>query len=697
MSELFSPSFLLLGLILGAIAATYFARAKRATEVEAAAAKAAASAQGELSELRERVRAGDEARRAEQGAAEASRRQGEAWRDELDRVRDEVASLTARVSRVPALEDEIAKREEVVRANTEDLRRQSEEIGKKSQAVALLEAQCDRLDAERETLQRQLLLSNEALGNANERKATLEQQAARLESAERALVAANVELDDLKNQLAALRETNSAEVARYDAEKTAHALNRIELAEVKHTLSSLNAELTKVSAALNELRETHGSQVARLTAELNAEREAYTRAAAELNTSKTVLTQTSAEAARLTDELTELRTRAKAEQDSAAEKLALLEQAKVSLSDQFKSLANDILEEKSKRFAEQNQASLGQLLTPLKTQLTEFKGKVEEVYIQEGKERTALAEQVRHLVGLNQTLSQDAQNLTRALKGDVKMQGNWGELVLERVLETAGLMRGREYDVQESQKREDGSRGQADVVVRLPEERHLVIDSKVSLIAYEAYVTAETDEARAAAVSRHLDSVRSHIKGLSSKQYQTMYGIKQLDFVLLFVPIEPAFMLASTNDSRLFMDAWEKNVLLVSPSTLLFVVRTVAHLWRQEAQTRNAQDIAKRGAELYDKLSDFVKDLTGVGERLRQAQDAYDSAHKRLTTGKGNVIRQAEMLRSMGVKPSKKLVATVLEQAMDDDELQAHEEIVALARANTPSDTRAEPPVIPLS
>jgi DNA recombination protein RmuC len=308
-----------------------------------------------------------------------------------------------------------------------------------------------------------------------------------------------------------------------------------------------------------------------------------------------------------------------------------------------------------------------------------------------------LAEQVRHLVGLNQTLSQDAQNLTRALKGDVKMQGNWGELVLERVLETAGLMRGREYDVQESQKREDGSRGQADVVVRLPEERHLVIDSKVSLIAYEAYVTAETDEARAAAVGRHLDSVRSHIKGLSSKQYQIMYGIKQLDFVLLFVPIEPAFMLASTNDSRLFMDAWEKNVLLVSPSTLLFVVRTVAHLWRQEAQTRNAQDIAKRGAELYDKLSDFVKDLTGVGERLRQAQDAYDSAHKRLTTGKGNVIRQAEMLRSMGVKPSKKLVATVLEQAMDDDELQAHEEIVALARANTPSDTRAELSAIPLS
>jgi len=697
MNEFFSAGFLLLGLILGAVVATYLARSKRASEVEAAVAKAVISAQGELSELRERVRAGDESRRAEQSAAEAVRRQGETWRDELDRVRDEVASLTARVSRVPELEQEIEKRDQLARENTEALRRVSEEVGKKGQAVALLEARCHGLEAEKETLQRQLSLSNEALGNANERKAALEEQAARLEYAERALGGANAELDELKKQLAALREASSAEAARYDAEKAAHTLTRGELAELKVSATSLNAELTQVGAALHELRESSSSQIARLTAELAAERESHTRAANELNISKAALTQKSAEAAHLTDELTELRTRAKAEQESAAEKLALLDHAKTLLSDQFKSLANDILEEKSKRFAEQNQTSLGQLLNPLKTQLTEFKGKVEEVYIQEGRDRTALAEQVRHLVGLNQALSQDAQNLTRALKGDVKVQGNWGELVLERVLETAGLVKGREFVVQENQKREDGSRGQADVVLHLPEDRDLVIDSKVSLIAYEAYVTAETEEARAAAATRHLDSVKSHIKGLSSKQYQSMYGIKQLDFVLLFVPIEPAFMLASTNDNRLFLDAWEKNVLLVSPSTLLFVVRTVAHLWRQEAQTRNAQEIAKRGAELYDKLSDFVKDLTGVGDRLKQAQDAYDSAYKRLSTGRGNVIRQAEMLRALGVKPSKKLATAVLEQTMEDDELEAHEEIVALARANTPSDTRAGPTAIPLA
>lgn len=274
---------------------------------------------------------------------------------------------------------------------------------------------------------------------------------------------------------------------------------------------------------------------------------------------------------------------------------------------------------------------------------------------------------MRHLVTLNQSLSQDAQNLTRALKGDVKVQGNWGELVLERVLEASGLRKGFEYDVQESQTREDGSRAQADVIVRLPEERSLVVDSKVSLVAYEGYVVAQSEDDRGSSVRRHLDSIRAHIKGLSSKQYQTLYGLRQLDFVLLFVPIEPAFTLAVTNDSELFMDAWNKNVLLVSPSTLLFVVRTVSHLWRQEAQSRNAQEIAKRGAALYDRLCDFVKDLNSVGDKLRSAQDAYDSAHRRLSTNTGNVIRQAEMLRDLGVKPTKTLPQPLVESALHDD------------------------------
>jgi DNA recombination protein RmuC len=365
-----------------------------------------------------------------------------------------------------------------------------------------------------------------------------------------------------------------------------------------------------------------------------------------------------AQVAALTMQLTQ-------ERNQSNEKLALLQSAREELTLQFKNLANDILEEKSKRFSEQNQQNLGQLLDPLKTKLQEFQGKVEQVYVQEGKDRSALAEQVRQLMELNKTVSQEANNLTKALKGSNKTQGNWGELVLERVLESSGLRKGEEYDVQESHTLDDGRRLQPDVVVHLPEDRHLVIDAKATLIAYEDYANAEDEKHREVALKRHLDAVRSHIKGLSDKNYQDLYGLKSLDFVLMFIPIEPAFMLAVTHDRELYMDAWNKNVLLVSPSTLLFVVRTVANLWRQEAQTRNAQDIAKRGAELYDKLAGFVEDMESLGTRLNQAQKDYDGAINKLSTGRGNVIRQAEMLKKLGVKPSKSLPAPMVEIAND--------------------------------
>ncbi len=370
------------------------------------------------------------------------------------------------------------------------------------------------------------------------------------------------------------------------------------------------------------------------------------------------LTQLNAQIASLTTQLAQ-------ERSQSVEKLTLLQNARDELSSQFKNLANDILEEKSKRFSEQNQQSLGQLLEPLKTRLQEFQGKVEQVYVQEGKDRSALAEQVRQLMELNRTVSQEANNLTRALKGSNKAQGNWGELILERVLETAGLRKGEEFDVQESHTTPDGKRLQPDVVLHLPEDRHLVIDAKATLVAYEDYANAEDEKHRDLALKRHLDAVRAHIKGLSDKNYQDLYGIKSLDFVLMFIPIEPAFMLAVTHDRDLFMDAWNKNVLLVSPSTLLFVVRTVASLWRQEAQNRNAQDIAKRGAELYDKFAGFVEDMESLGNRLGQAQKDYDSALNKLSTGRGNLIRQAEMLKKLGVKPGKSLPAPLVDNASD--------------------------------
>lgn len=356
------------------------------------------------------------------------------------------------------------------------------------------------------------------------------------------------------------------------------------------------------------------------------------------------------------------------ERSQSAEKLALLQDARGQLTQQFQVLAQEILEEKSKRFSEQNQSALGQLLEPLKTRLQEFQGKVETAYVSESKDRSALAEQVKQLMGLNQQLNQRASDLTRALTSQNKSQGNWGELVLERVLEASGLRKGQEYEVQESHTRDDGSRAQPDVVIHLPEGKHLIIDAKMSLNAYLDYANSEDETVREAAVKRHLDSVRTHIKGLSEKNYQELYGLKSLDFVLMFIPVEPAFMLATRQDADLWQDAWKRNVLLVSPSTLLFVVRTVAHLWRQEQQTRNAKDIAQRGAELYDKFVGFVEGLELVGTRLSQAQKAFDDTHKKLASGRGSLVRQAEMLRDLGVKPTKRLGENLLDTALESQD-----------------------------
>ncbi len=479
-----------------------------------------------------------------------------------------------------------------------------------------------------------------------------------------------------------LRLARSRTQATVDAAlaQAGHA-GQLELAQSRERLRASEQATLAVQAELERSR-SEGQASRNEVLRISASEAQKNQHVASLHERVADLEQKSREAAALIDtrnvalqtahgELAQARARADAERAGALEKLQLLTEAKTALSDQFKTLATEILEEKSKRFAQQNQQNLGTLLDPLRTQLSEFKGKVEEVYVKEGQQRFALSEQVKQLMELNKTLSNDANNLTKALKGSAKTQGNWGELILERVLEASGLEKGRVYHVQVSQRDAEGNLQQPDVVIDLPQERKLVVDAKVSLLAYDRYASAATDEERAPAVRQHLDSVRAHIKGLSNKNYQALYGVKSLDMVVMFVPIEPAFMLAVTNDEALFMEAWQKNVLLVSPSTLLFVVRTIAHLWRQEAQTRNAQDIAKRGAELFDKLSAFVGDLQKVGAKLKDAQSAYDDAEKRLSTGKGNVIRQAQMLKELGVKSTKALPNALVDAAQDGDGLAA--------------------------
>jgi DNA recombination protein RmuC len=368
----------------------------------------------------------------------------------------------------------------------------------------------------------------------------------------------------------------------------------------------------------------------------------------------------------------------------ASEKLQVLQDARESLTSEFKLLASDILKDNSREFSEQNEQGLRLLLEPLRSKLGEFQQKVEEVYVAEGKERSALKTEVQQLLRLNQTLSEDAKSLTSALRGSAQSQGSWGEVILERVLEASGLRRDIEYRVQESRATEDGQRQRPDVIICLPEERQLVVDSKLSLLAYERHARAESDAERDRALKEHLKSIRAHLQGLSSKAYQQQYS--GLDFVLMFVPIEPAFMLAVTNDEALFMDAWNRNVLLVSPSTLLFVVRTVAHLWRQEAQSRNAQEIAKRGAEFYDRLVGFTEDLEKVGKKLDEARGCFDDASRKLSTGKGNVVRQAEMLRELGVKPGKQLPKSFVDLSERDEELQALPADVGLAGGEAEAD-----------
>jgi len=363
-------------------------------------------------------------------------------------------------------------------------------------------------------------------------------------------------------------------------------------------------------------------------------------------------------------------TELEAERRQSADKLATLQQtaqeAKTVLSDQFKNLANEILEEKSKRFAEQNQQNLDILLKPLQEKLTDFRKQVDETYQSEARERFALKQEVEKLAGLNLRMTDETRALTNALKGESKTQGDWGELVLETILENSGLRKGEEYLVQDTQTISDGSRLQPDVVIRLPESKHLVIDSKVSITAYTRYIQADDDSIKTAELNSHVLSIKQHIQGLSAKNYQDLYGVGSIDFVLMFIPIEPAFLAAMRHAPDIYQEALKKNIVIVCPSTLLATVRTVAHLWRQEHQNRNAQEIARQCASLYDKFVGFVEDLDKVGLRLEQAQISYTDAVGKLKTGRGNLIRTAENVKKLGVKPNKSLPSKLTDVADDE-------------------------------
>jgi DNA recombination protein RmuC len=365
----------------------------------------------------------------------------------------------------------------------------------------------------------------------------------------------------------------------------------------------------------------------------------------------------------LQSQCADLKARLESERENTEEKLDLLRNAEAQLFAQFDSLAQRILDEKTHKFTEQNQLQLDRLLGPFREQLGDFRKKVDDMHLHDAKDRASLKQEIESLRRETQRINQEAVNLTRALKGDKKLQGNWGELILEKVLEQSGLRKGIEYETQGSFRDGDQRLFRPDVIVRLPEDRDIVIDSKVSLVAYERCCGLEDGPERDAALREHVQAVRNHIRTLAGKDYAGLSGLRSLDFILLFMPIEAAFMQAFQHDDQLFAEAFGSRIVVVTPTTLLATLRTIENLWRYERRNENAKLIADRAGAIYDKLRGFVEDMEKLGVQLNGAQRSYEDAMNKLARGRGNLVGQAERFVELGVKVNKRLPKSILERA----------------------------------
>lgn len=348
------------------------------------------------------------------------------------------------------------------------------------------------------------------------------------------------------------------------------------------------------------------------------------------------------------------------------DKLAAMSASEQRLQTQFENLANRIFEEKQQRYTQQTKHNIEAVLAPFKNELDGFKRQISEQHIREGQERASLKTEILGLKALNQKITEEAAALTSALKGDNKKQGNWGEVVLERILKESGLREGHEFETQMSATSEQGKRYQPDVVVHLPNDKDVIIDSKVSLAAYERYYNCDNESEKAQFLSQHVASIKGHIKGLGAKDYQTLKGLKTLDYVLLFIPIEPAFLIAVEEEPELVTMALNHNIMLVSPTNLLVALRTINNIWQYEYQNQNAQLIAEQAAKLYDKFVGFVSDMEKVGKSMDSAHASYEQAMNKLTSGRGNMVRQIERFRELGVQPSKQMSQHVKQLSQDE-------------------------------
>ncbi|GAB2701016.1 DNA recombination protein RmuC [Mucilaginibacter koreensis] len=359
-----------------------------------------------------------------------------------------------------------------------------------------------------------------------------------------------------------------------------------------------------------------------------------------------------------------------AQQQKFTEQKEELAQTRLHLQREFENVAEKLLKEKSREFTDVNKTHLDHILTPLKENIKAFEEKVDKVYNMEAAERNTLKGVITQLMELNNQISNEAKNLTTALKGDNKKQGNWGEFILEKVLERSGLVKDREYRLQANYQSHDGNRYFPDAVIDLPDNKHLIIDSKVSLIAYDRLVNCESEEERKLHAKAHVESLRGHVHNLSAKNYHDLKQINSPDFVLLFVPIESSFSFAVQIDADLFNDAWDKRVVIVSPSTLLATLRTIASMWKQERQNRNVMEIARLSGEMYDKFVGFLGDMDSLSKNLRTSQDAFDRAMNKLSEGRGNLTITAEKVKKLGAKANKQIEQRYISDAVDDNQLQ---------------------------
>ena len=605
-SQAIAVTVAVIGFVLGSLIAWLLCR----NRISSAAEQGKAVGAIDLATATERIRSLDVERGQLLRAQEEMKTQGNVWREDLDRVRDERAQLTERASRVPALEEQVRCLLSQQKVDQQEVLRLSTSEAEKIQSLQSVSARLCEVENNCVDTERRLAAALSELQQSNERRATLE-----------------------------------SEVTRIPA--------------LEEKLAELERVLTEITNQAADLREASG----RINAEFNAERENLIAARGDYKAEKTLREQAEVQVSRLSMELTDLNARFVAEQSQAAEKLALLLDAKEGLSNQFKSLANDILEEKAKRFTEQNQTNISQLLNPLKERLTEFKAKVEEIHSKDTEQQATLKAELGQLKDLNRQMTEEAHSLATALKGQAKKQGNWGELVLGNVLDRSGLREGKDYKREVSFNTEDG-RKRPDVVIYLPQSKHLVIDAKVSLNAYTRYVNTEDEFERQQAIQEHVTAISNRIQELSNRVYFDLPGLNSPEMVFMFIPIESAFVEALRADESLFQKAIEQNVLVATPTTLLTSLNIVRQLWRFEEQNAHTAELADRAGKVYKKLVSFLGSMEAVGKQLDSARESFGKAMGQLYTGKGNLIGQAKEFEKLGVSVQTPIPEHLVAKAM---------------------------------